>query len=76
VRKASLNWNNLGYIQQDLSELEDPFAPEEIKQTITSLPHEKAPSPDSFIGLFYKKCWTISSLECFPLTKNATTAFN
>jgi hypothetical protein len=59
VRTAGLNWNNLGYVREDLSELEDPFEPEEIKQTIMSLPSEKASGPDGFIGLFYKKCWTI-----------------
>jgi hypothetical protein len=59
VRSASLNWNNLGYEQHDLSELEDPFEPEEIKQTVMRLPSEKAPGPEGFVGLFYKKCWTI-----------------
>jgi hypothetical protein len=59
VRLASLNWNNLGYEQHDLSELEDLFVPEEIKQTVMSLPSKKALGLDGFVGLFYKKCWTI-----------------
>jgi hypothetical protein len=54
VRTASLNWNNPGYVREDLSELEDPFEPEEIKQTIMSLPSEKASGPDVFIGLSIK----------------------
>jgi hypothetical protein len=59
VRLASLNWNNLGYEQHDLSELEDLFESEEIKQMVMSLPSEKALGLDGFVGLFYKKCWTI-----------------
>jgi hypothetical protein len=58
-RSASLNWAHLGYEQHDLQELEDPFEDEEIKRVILHMPNEKAPSPDGFIGLFYKKCLAI-----------------
>lgn len=34
ARSASLDWRNFGYEQHDLTELEDPFDEEEIKQTI------------------------------------------
>jgi hypothetical protein len=55
VRSTSINRNNLGYEQHDLSELEDPFEPEEIKQTVLRVSSENAPGPGSFVGLFYKK---------------------
>lgn len=55
-RTARLNWTHLGYGQHNLSELEAPFDEEEIKKIIMHLPNEKAPGPDGFIGLFYKKC--------------------
>lgn len=58
-RSSRLNWTQLGYEQHDLSELEDHFGEEEIKNVIMHLPNEKAPGPDGFIGLFYKKCWPI-----------------
>ena len=32
---------------------------QELLQTIKALPAEKAPGPDGFIGIFYKKCWEI-----------------
>jgi hypothetical protein len=55
ARAASLNWEHLGYEHHDLSELEDLFEEEEINKVIMHRPNEKAPGPDSFIGLFYKK---------------------
>jgi len=42
-----------------LSELEDPFEDEEIKNMVLHLPAEKSPGPDGFIGLIYKKCWSV-----------------
>jgi hypothetical protein len=36
-----------------------PLTEEEIELVIKEMPSEKAPSPDGFIGLFYKKYWTI-----------------
>jgi hypothetical protein len=59
TRTASLHWAHLGYQQHNLQDLEDPFDEEEIKKIIMRLPNEKAPGPDGFIGLFYKKCWNI-----------------
>jgi hypothetical protein len=46
ARSASLNW-------------EDLFEEEEIKKVIVHMANEKAPGPNGFIGLFYKKCWEI-----------------
>jgi hypothetical protein len=59
VRSASINWTQLGYQEQDLGELENPFEEDEIEKVIMQLPAEKAPGPDGFIGGFYKKCWPI-----------------
>jgi hypothetical protein len=59
VRTQGLNWANLGYQPTDLSELENPFEENEIKKVIMQLPAEKSPGPDGFIGIFYKKCWSI-----------------
>jgi len=56
-RAATINWQSLGYIQHDLSELEVPFSQEEIKNTIYSMPSDKAPGPDGFTGAFFKACW-------------------
>ena len=39
--------------------LEAPFTQEEIKDTITSIPSDKAPGPDGFTGAFFKACWGI-----------------
>jgi hypothetical protein len=47
----------MGYLQRDLSDLEMPFSLEELKKAVFSLPAEKAPGPDGFIGRFYRSCW-------------------
>lgn len=58
-RPRTFDWNALGYVPRDLSALEVPFTQEEIKATIHSMPSDKAPGPDGFTGVFFKKCWEI-----------------
>jgi hypothetical protein len=43
----------------DLSSLDVCFSEEEIWAVIRDIPAEKAPGPDGFNGLFYKKAWPI-----------------
>ena len=55
-RTSTVNWRSLGYNQHDLSDLEVPFSQDEIKNTIYSMPSDKAPGPDGFTGAFFKAC--------------------
>ena len=55
-RPATFLWSALGYNPHDLSELEAPFTQDEIKETIHSMPGDKAPSLDGFTGAFFKSC--------------------
>ena len=58
---AALRWDSLGYVTRDLSALEAPFLMKELKSAVFDLPMEKAPGPDGFISLFFRRCWdTIS----------------
>jgi hypothetical protein len=59
ARTKAINWQELGYAQHNLDDLDTPFTQDEIASVIKEMPSEKAPGPDGFIGLFYKKCWTI-----------------
>lgn len=58
-RTRTFDRNTLGYVPRDQSILEVPFTQEEIKDTINSMPADKAPGPDGFTGAFFKKCWKI-----------------
>lgn len=58
-RTKAINWDELGYVHHNLEELDAPFTQEEVARVIKEMPSEKSPGPDGFIGLFYKKCWTI-----------------
>ena len=49
-RLTALNWDRLGYVQRDLSQLDAPFSMREIRAAVFALPAEKAPGPDGFIG--------------------------
>jgi hypothetical protein len=55
VRSCCLNWNALGYTPTNLEDLDAPFTAQELLDIVKSLPAEKAPGPDGFIGMFYKK---------------------
>ncbi|WVZ64595.1 LOW QUALITY PROTEIN: hypothetical protein U9M48_014090, partial [Paspalum notatum var. saurae] len=59
IREQALDWSNLGYVASDLSKLEIPFLEMELLKIIRTISSSKAPGPDGFIGLFYKKCWSI-----------------
>lgn len=58
-RTKALNWQELGYVHHNLDGLDAPFTQEEIENVVKTMPSEKAPGPDGFIGLFYKRCWGI-----------------
>ena len=42
----------------ELSTLDSPFSEQEVWETISELPSDKAPGPDGFTGRFYKVCWS------------------
>jgi hypothetical protein len=37
--------------------------PGEVKETIISMPSDKAPGPDGFTGIFFKECWDIIKVD-------------
>jgi hypothetical protein len=55
IRSKHINWNALGYTPFNLEELDLSFTVQELLETVKALPAEKAPGPDGFIGIFYKK---------------------
>jgi hypothetical protein len=59
IRSRRINWNALGYTPFNLEDLDLPFTMQELLETVKALPAEKAPGPDGFIGIFYKKSWEI-----------------
>ena len=36
---------------------------EELKVVVFDSPSEKAPGPDGFIGVFFKKCWDVIKVD-------------
>ena len=56
-RSQSINWDVLDIQAHNLQQLDNQLTEEEVKRAVFEAPSEKAPGPDGFIGLFYKKCW-------------------
>jgi hypothetical protein len=57
--ESTINLNELGIPNHNLSDLYLPFTEDEVWLTIKKLPSDKAPGPDGLTGRFYKSCWTI-----------------
>jgi hypothetical protein len=47
----------------DLIEMDNPITEEEVCDTIKSLPADRAPEPDGYIGRFYKACWQLIKVD-------------
>jgi hypothetical protein len=58
-RSRRINLGAIGLPSLELSGLEDLFTEEEVCSVVMDLPNDKAPGPDGFTGLFYKKAWDI-----------------
>lgn len=52
IRTKAINWTELGYVHNELEDLDAPFTAQEIETVIKNMPAEKAPGPDGFIGCF------------------------
>jgi hypothetical protein len=61
-RPFTIDLSNCHRAAMDLTVLEQPFS-EEVRDTIASLPSDKAPGPDGFTGKFYKTCWDIIKVD-------------
>lgn len=59
ARSRKIDLGLIGLPSMDLSGLEVYFTEAEIWSVISKMPNDKAPGPDGFTGLFYKKAWPI-----------------
>jgi len=53
------NINDLVIDHEGLEQIVAPFSKEEIDNVVKHMPVDKAPGPDGFNGMFFKKCWHI-----------------
>ena len=52
---------------EGLDVLTEPFGKEEMDEVVKHMPVDKAPGPDGFNGLFFKRCWHIISADFYYL---------
>jgi hypothetical protein len=59
MRSVDFNWETLHFDNPNLESMDVPFLEEEVCVAINQMPNDKAPGPDGFTGIFFKKCWGI-----------------
>jgi hypothetical protein len=71
ARTLDLNSNAVHFEETNLDCMGDHFTEEEVWNAINQMPCDKAPGPDGFTGIFFKKCWNIIKsdvmrvIQCF-----------
>jgi hypothetical protein len=63
LRTQDFNWNGLWFQDPDLNELGAPITEQWVEGYIDQMHGDKAPGPDGFTGLFFKKCWEIIKID-------------
>jgi len=61
------NLDDLVVNHEGLDQISAPFTKEEIDNVVKQMPVDKAPGPDSFNGMFFKKCWHIIREDIYQL---------
>ena len=61
------NLDDLFSTQEGLEFLSALFTREEIDNVVKQMPIDKAPGPDGFNGIFFKKCWHIIKEDIYQL---------
>jgi hypothetical protein len=64
-RSCSLNLFDLHWKPRNLQHMDLPFTKHEIKDVVFSMPKEKTPGPDGYIGSFFINCWDIVREDLF-----------
>jgi hypothetical protein len=54
-------------VHHDLQQLVAPFTIQELDAIAQDLPIDKAPGPDGFNGLFFKRCWSLIKYDIYRL---------
>lgn len=58
-RSTNVSFSAAGLPTLDLTQLDVVFSEQEALEVVASLPSDKAPGPNDFSGLFYKRAWPI-----------------
>jgi hypothetical protein len=61
------NLDDLVLNHEGLDQILAPFTKEEIDNVVKHMPMDKAPGPDGFNGMFFKKCWHIIKQDIYQL---------
>jgi hypothetical protein len=59
ARSVDFNWEGIHFDNPNLESMGDPFTEEEVSNAIKQIPSDKAPGPDGFTWIFFKRCWDI-----------------
>jgi hypothetical protein len=63
TRSQDFNWEEINFVETDLHSLGEPFTEEEAKHAINLMPNDKAPEPDGYTGIFFKRYWDIMKFD-------------